>query len=166
MGPDRAVIMPEIAAGAVRGPDVGRTAPPNRACGAVVVQGGARPRAAIQWYANFCPAPSQTSLDEFTQSPAAGVEGRGSGARFHVCPSQRRIVVSPATHTLVELLPRTFVSPSVVGTETTDQVPERSTLPTLPPLLHAPNPTGSSARNDRREPTRHLCICTDRSDTS
>src|SRR2546425_4081475 len=46
MGPDRAVIMPEIAAGAVRGPDVGRTAPPNRACGAVVVQGGARPRAA------------------------------------------------------------------------------------------------------------------------
>src|SRR5947209_20132532 len=46
MGPDGAVIMPEIAAGAVRGPDVGGTASPNRACGAVVVQGRARPRAA------------------------------------------------------------------------------------------------------------------------
>src|SRR5205807_5504722 len=87
---------------------------------------------------------SHTSLGAFTQRPVAldpGGHG-GLGREFHCCPSHRKMVVSPASHTSVEPLPRTIVSPSVVGTETTAQVPGRPTLPTMPPLLHAPNPIG------------------------
>src|SRR5437762_553446 len=46
MGPDRAVIMAEIADEAIRGPDIAGAAPPDRPCCTVVVEGGARPSGA------------------------------------------------------------------------------------------------------------------------
>ena len=108
----------------------------------------------VQWYANFIPAPSHTSLEAFTQSPVA--LGAGAGREFQCCPSQRKMVVSPTSHTSVEPLPRTIVSPSVVGTATRDQVPGRPTLSTTAPLLHAPNVSGKSARIEPREAARNV----------
>src|SRR5256886_15203358 len=69
------------------------------------------------------------------------------------------MAVRPAGRASVEPLPRPMVGASVVGPETTAQAPGRPTLPTMPPLLHAPNPIGQRARTaEPRATTRNIAI--------
>src|SRR6266513_1572938 len=77
MGPDRAVIMAEIADEAIRGPDIAGAAPPDRPCCTVVVEGGARPSGARPMVRKLYPrAEPHVARSVHPESSRAGRRGR------------------------------------------------------------------------------------------
>src|SRR5438477_6551561 len=77
MGPDRAVILAEIADEAVRGPDIAGAAPPDRPCCTVVVEGGARPSGARPMVRKLYPrAEPHVARSVHPESSRAGRRGR------------------------------------------------------------------------------------------